>query len=135
MMTPEKQDKLFTREFFRKVGKAIHDYALIEEGDRVLVGVSGGKDSMALLDVLASRAKAAKQHYSVIAAHIDVEEVSYEVDAAYLRDYCERLGVPLVYRTVRVDMERNPKTTLHGRTGAANSPWGITGMMRLRACS
>lgn len=109
MMTPEKQDKLFTREFFRKVGKAIHDYALIEEGDRVLVGVSGGKDSMALLDVLASRAKAAKQHYTVIAAHIDVEEVSYEVDAAYLRDYCERLGVPLVHRTIRVDMERNPK--------------------------
>ena len=109
MMTPEKQDKLFTREFFRKVGKAIHDYALIEEGDRVLVGVSGGKDSMALLDVLASRAKAAKQHYAVVAAHIAVEEVAYEVDAAWLQGFCDRLGVPFVSRTIRVDLDRNPR--------------------------
>ena len=109
MISQEKQDKVFVRDFFRKVGKAIHDYRLIEEGDRVLVGVSGGKDSLALLDVLASRAKAPKQHYTVVAAHIDVEEVAYEVDADYLQAFCDRLGVPFVHRTIRVDLERNPK--------------------------
>lgn len=108
-MTQEKQEKVFIREFFRKVGKAIHDYRLIEDGDRVLVGVSGGKDSLALLDVLASRAKASKQHYAVVAAHIDVEEVDYEVDVDYLQAFCDRLGVPFLHHSIRVDMERNPK--------------------------
>ena len=77
---------------FRKVGKAIHDYHLIEDGDRILVGVSGGKDSLALLEVLAMRAKDPKQNYTVIAAHIAVEDVAYEVDGEYLRGFCERLG-------------------------------------------
>ena len=92
MITEEKQDKVFTRDFFRKVGKAIHDYHLIGDGDRVLVGVSGGKDSLALLEVLVMRAKDPKQDYTVIAAHIAVEDVSYEVDSDYLRAFCERLG-------------------------------------------
>lgn len=109
MTTQEKQDKVFAREFFRKVGKAIHDYGLVADGDRVLVGVSGGKDSLALLDVLASRAKDPKQHYSVLAAHIDVEDMEYEVDAVYLQQFCDDLGVPFIHRTIRVDLERNPK--------------------------
>lgn len=109
MVTQEKQDKVFVRDFFRKVGKAIHDYALIAGGDRVLVGVSGGKDSLALLDVLASRAKDPKQRYSVVAAHVDVEEVEYEVDADYLRGFCDSLGVPFVSRSIRVDLERDAR--------------------------
>ena len=104
MISPEKQQKLFFRKFFRKVGKAIHDYKLIEEGDRILVGVSGGKDSLALLDVLASRSKDPKQKYSVLAAHIAVENVSYEVDAPYVRNLCTSLGVELVERTIDAEV-------------------------------
>ena len=74
-----------------------------------MVGVSGGKDSLALLEVLAMRAKDPKQNYTVIAAHIAVEDVAYEVDGEYLREFCERLGVEYVYRTIRVDTTVNPK--------------------------
>lgn len=109
MITEEKQDKLFTRDFFRKVGKAIHDYNLIEAGDRILVGVSGGKDSLALLEVLAQRAKDPKQDYTIVAAHIDVANVEYEVDASYLQAFCDRLGVAFVHRRISVDMEKDPK--------------------------
>lgn len=101
----DKEQKLFMREFFRKVGKAVFDYGMIEEGDKILVGVSGGKDSLALLEVLALRARDKKHHYQVIAAHIAVENVAYEVDEVYIREFCERLGVELVHRTIEAGVK------------------------------
>ncbi len=88
------------RDFFRKVGKAIYDYDLIEDNDKILVGVSGGKDSLALLEVLALRARASKQRYRVVAAHVAVENVAYEVDADYIKEFCDRLGVELIQREI-----------------------------------
>lgn len=81
------------RDFFRKAGKAIFDYRLIEPGDRILVGVSGGKDSLALLEVLALRARDVRLGYTVVAAHIAVGNVAYEVDSDYIEAFCGRLGV------------------------------------------
>lgn len=104
-MDDKKKEKLFMRDFFRKAGKAIYDYGLIEAGDKILVGVSGGKDSLALLEVLALRARDPKQDYSVVAAHIAVENVAYEVDGDYIRDFCERLGVTYVCRTIATTVE------------------------------
>ncbi len=63
--------KMLQREVSRLVGKAIHHYGLIEDGDRIAVAVSGGKDSMLLLWLLRERLQRAPIRYELIAVHID----------------------------------------------------------------
>jgi tRNA 2-thiocytidine biosynthesis protein TtcA len=70
------------------VGKAIHRYGLIQNGDRILVGVSGGKDSLTLLHLLKERQKRVPIHYELVAVHIDLGFDSGR--AEILKDYFER---------------------------------------------
>ncbi|MGN0902871.1 MAG: tRNA 2-thiocytidine(32) synthetase TtcA [Succinivibrio sp.] len=65
-----KADKLFKR-LRRKVGHAIGDYGMIEEHDRILVCMSGGKDSYVLLDMLMSLKRSAPVDFTLIPVHID----------------------------------------------------------------
>ena len=51
----KRADMDMTKTLQRKVGKAIHEYKMIRDGDRIAVGVSGGKDSLTLLDALRGR--------------------------------------------------------------------------------
>ena len=76
--------------------KGIVQYGLIEEGDKILVGLSGGKDSLALLELLAHRSRIYKPRFSVVAVHVVMTNISYESDMDYLRTYAEGLGVPFV---------------------------------------
>ena len=65
-----KADKLFKR-LRRKVGHAIGDYGMIEENDKILVCMSGGKDSYVLLDMLMSLKRSAPINFELIPVHID----------------------------------------------------------------
>lgn len=104
-----KKESLFMRKFFRKMGKAINDYQLIEDGDRILVGVSGGKDSLALLEVLALRNRNRQNNYTIIAAHVDVENVEYETDMNYIQEFCDNLGVEFIKKVISVDFTHESK--------------------------
>ena len=73
--------------------KAVYDFNLIEDGDCLLVGLSGGKDSLCLLDLLSRRMRISKPAFRVEALHIRMENIKYESDASYLRDLCESRGV------------------------------------------
>ena len=74
------------------VGKAIHRYGLIQEGDRILVGVSGGKDSLSLLHLLHERSKRVPIHYELLPVYIDLGFDSGQ--AEILKNFFEAKGFP-----------------------------------------
>lgn len=77
----------------RAVGKAIHRYDMISDGDRIAVGVSGGKDSLTLLNVLKERQSRVPVNYGLKAIYIDPGFEGGFVNA--LEDYCRDTGIPL----------------------------------------
>lgn len=70
-------------------------YHLIDDGDRVLVALSGGKDSLCLLDLLAQRQRIFMPRFSIEAIHIRMENIAYETDTNYLEDFCRQRNVNL----------------------------------------
>ena len=76
----------------RLAGNAIVDYHMIEDGDQILVGVSGGKDSMILLKVLKHLSCAAPVRFTLSAATFDPGFAGFSTDGT--ASYCESLGIP-----------------------------------------
>ena len=83
--------------------KAFVTYHLLEDGDYVLVGLSGGKDSLCLLEMLGKRAKIDQPKYRVEAIHVRMENISYETSTDYLEQFCKELDVPLHIVTTRFE--------------------------------
>ena len=84
--------------------KAMATYHLIEDDDRILVGLSGGKDSLLLLELLAKRAKIDHPRFSVEALHVRMENIHYETDTSYLQWFCEALNVRLHVKTTSFEI-------------------------------
>lgn len=86
-----------------RFAKGICQYGLIDDGDRILVGLSGGKDSLALLELLAERSRIYKPRFSVVAAHVVMANIAYESDIEYLKQFAEERGVPFVCEETSFD--------------------------------
>lgn len=107
--TPEQiqSEKLF-KKICRKVGTTMRDHSMIQEGDHLLVGLSGGKDSMILLQTLVERRGAVPFDFTISAAHIEATGIGYQIDRDRLEGFCSDLKVPLHYRTIEPDLAKDP---------------------------
>ncbi len=83
--------------------KACSEYGLIADGDSILVGLSGGKDSLALVEFLGERSRIYVPRFKVYAVHVSVENIGYQSDIEYLQSFCEEHNVTFVHRTTRFD--------------------------------
>lgn len=100
------------RKVYQKVGKAIQKYHLIDDGDRILVGLSGGKDSMVLLETLAGRRKYHPVKFDLAAIHISLQSQPYSIDLEYLKSFAEDLQIPFIHKVIAINvdglLENNP---------------------------
>ena len=91
------EEEKMLRRIDKRFSKGVVEYGLIEDGDKILIGLSGGKDSLALVELLARRARIYKPRFSIVAVHVVMKNIPYQSDVDYLREYVESWGVPLSF--------------------------------------
>lgn len=88
---PSVNTRKLVKRLLRETGRAIQDFNMIEDGDRVMVCLSGGKDSYTMLDLLLQLQKKAPVRFELIAVHMDQKQPGYEADV--LPSYLNALNI------------------------------------------
>lgn len=112
------------RQVISQCGKAVHGWRMIKDGDRVAVGLSGGKDSLSLVWLLNQRRQRVPIDYKIIAMHIDMGFGTINQDE--LREFCAGIGVELQMRHT----DYGPRA--HSPENRKNSPCFFCAMHRRR---
>lgn len=101
-MPKNREEQLHTK-IVKRFRKAVSEFSMLADGDKILIGLSGGKDSLCLMEMMAERQRIFKPHIRVEAIHIRMDNVHYESDTSYLQKFATRLGIPLHVATTRFE--------------------------------
>ena len=91
------------RRIINRYKRALAHHALIEDGDHILIGLSGGKDSLCLMELLGGTMRIHRPRIVVEALHVRMENIAYESDSHYLESFASSCGVPLHIVTTSFD--------------------------------
>ncbi len=106
----EEKDKLwYLTRIQRKVGKAVKEFGMINPDDRILLAISGGKDSLVMLHALKTRAINFPFKIELAAAFVNTENVPYSIDTEYIQSLCSDLGIPFSIINTSVDFDSESK--------------------------
>ncbi len=93
------------KKLMTKINKTIQKYKLLEDGDKVLVGLSGGKDSLVLLKSLAWKKKHSQINFTVTAIYIDILNIPYNANIQYLSTFCNENEIEFIHEKVLDDVD------------------------------
>ena len=108
MTVPDAREKLL-KKLDQKMKKAIFDYHLLEEGDRVLIALSGGKDSLALTELLGRKVKIYQPRFSLLSAHVSMSNIPYQSNIEYLQQFTKQYNIPFIHRRTSFNPETDTR--------------------------
>ncbi|MBR2863591.1 MAG: adenine nucleotide alpha hydrolase family protein [Bacteroidaceae bacterium] len=94
-----------------RFAKAIKDFSLIENNDHLLIGLSGGKDSLALLQLLGEYKRRSPLQFGLTAVHVRMQGIEYHSSAEYLERFSEDNGAKFVLQTAEWTADRQANRT------------------------
>ncbi|MCM1107784.1 MAG: tRNA 2-thiocytidine biosynthesis TtcA family protein [Clostridium sp.] len=101
-MKPTPEQELQHR-IWRHFNQGITRFGLLEDNDCILIGLSGGKDSLALLEFMSRRAAIYKPHIQLEAVHVRMSNIAYQTDLTYIENFAFDHGVRLTVRETSFD--------------------------------
>lgn len=99
------------RKIRRLFNKGCTEYGLLADGDKILLALSGGKDSLVMAQLIAERARIFKPSIKVEAAHVVMENIPYKTDTDYMQEFCDKYGIKLHILSTSFDETTDERKT------------------------
>lgn len=95
--------------FVKKIHKLQKQYSFINKGDKILVGVSGGKDSLLLLEIFGELKRKFNYSFEIVPIHIKITDVGYHIDFQSIEKICDYYGFTFIIKEISIEFDPNHK--------------------------
>ena len=100
-------NKQLYSKILRRFREGVKEFQLVTPSDTILIGLSRGKDSLALLDLMGDMLRRSNNGFTLHALHVRMKGVDYQTDTNYLREQCESNKITYHERHVAFESDRN----------------------------